>query len=47
MKTAAKSKRQKAKQMSIQGKRKRLVKKIKKSCKEATNEVHEGVTYSK
>lgn len=47
MKTAAKQKLQKAKQMSIQGKRKRLVKKIKKSCKEATNEVHEGVTFSK
>lgn len=47
MKTATKRKLQKAKQMSIQGKRKRLVKKIKKSCKEATNEVHEGVTYSK
>lgn len=47
MKTAAKRKLQKAKQMSIQGKRKRLVKRIKKSCKEATNEVHEGVTYSK
>lgn len=47
MKTAAKRKLQKAKQMGIQGKRKRLVKKIKKSCKAATNEVHEGVTYSK
>uniref|UniRef100_K1QWN6 Uncharacterized protein n=1 Tax=Magallana gigas TaxID=29159 RepID=K1QWN6_MAGGI len=47
MKTAAKRKLQKSKQMSIQGKRKRLLKKIKNSCKEATNEVHEEVTYSK
>ncbi|OWF46697.1 DNA polymerase III PolC-type [Mizuhopecten yessoensis] len=47
LKTAAKRKLQKAKQNSLQGKRKRLVKKISKSRKEATMEIHEGVTYSK
>ncbi|CAC5400292.1 unnamed protein product [Mytilus coruscus] len=46
LKTAAKRKLQKAKQISLQAKRKRLLKKISKSRKEATKEIHEGVTYS-
>ncbi|XP_052071588.1 uncharacterized protein LOC127709924 [Mytilus californianus] len=46
LKTAAKRKLQKAKQISLQAKRKRLVKKMSKSCKESTKEIHEGVTYS-
>ncbi|CAC5406413.1 unnamed protein product [Mytilus coruscus] len=46
LKTAAKRKLQKAKQISLQAKRKHRVKKISKSCKEATKEIHEGVTYS-
>ncbi|XP_062592947.1 uncharacterized protein LOC134254452 [Saccostrea cucullata] len=45
-KIAAKRKLQKAKAMCFQAKRKRLVKKIKKSSKEATKEMHEGTTYS-
>ncbi|VDI24639.1 Hypothetical predicted protein [Mytilus galloprovincialis] len=45
LKIAAKRKLQKAKQISLQAKRKRLLKKILKSKKEATKEIHEGVTY--
>ncbi|CAC5407904.1 unnamed protein product [Mytilus coruscus] len=46
LKTAAKRKLQKAKQISLQAKRKRLVKIKTNSRKEATKEIHEGVTYS-